>query len=682
MIAMGKVSSDVKQEIDKLVKKINEHSYHYYVLDAPVISDEEYDKLFRRLKELEGKYRYILPGSPTQRVGAPPLDKFQKVKHTEPMLSLDNAFSHDEVREFDQRVKRFLKTDTDIEYTVEPKYDGLAMELTYQRGFLVRASTRGDGYEGEDVTANVKTIKAVPLRIEGVDIPEEIDIRGEVFMDIDEFEKLNKDREKNEEPLFANPRNAAAGSIRQLDSAITEKRKLRMSCYGVGAMKGIGFKSHSDLIAWLGKAYFPVPVVFDTVVDIERVVTLLKKIEEQRPTFSFETDGAVIKVNDSDFQKELGFKTREPRWAIAYKFPAHQGTTTVNDISASVGRTGTITPVALLMPVRIGGVSVSRSTLHNWDEIERKDIRIGDTVIVERAGDVIPHIVLAVKEKRSGREIKSYPPIICPVCQSKVVKEEGEVQYRCINLNCSAQVLERIMHYTSRGAMDIEGLGEKNVELLYNQGLIKHFVDLYKLKYDQLVQLPRFAEKSAQKMIDAIENSKKTTLAHFLFALGILHVGEYAAKQLAKHFEKLEDLYRVAPDRIRGIKQMGEKLAESISGFFHEKENLQTLHSLKKMGLTLSNPDYEDDIKLEKGPLAGLTFVVTGTLSEPRQDVKDLIERLGGHVVDSVSKKTSYVLAGTDAGNKLRKAKEFGVKVVTEEEFKKIVKNAKEQRKG
>ncbi|HUL00346.1 MAG TPA: NAD-dependent DNA ligase LigA, partial [Nitrospirota bacterium] len=462
---MEKVTTDIRQEIEKLVKEINEHNYRYYVLDAPVISDEEYDRLFRRLKELEEKYHYTLPDSPTQRVGVAPLGKFNKVKHTEPMLSLDNAFSHEEVREFDQRVKRFLKTDKEIEYTVEPKYDGLAMELTYRRGLFVRASTRGDGYEGEDVTSNVKTIKAIPLRIEGVDIPEEIDIRGEVFMDTDEFEKLNKDREKGEEPLFANPRNAAAGSVRQLDSTITERRKLHISCYGIGAMKGIDFKSHADFIAWLEKAHFPVPAVFDTAVGIEKIVASLRKIEGLRPTFSFEADGAVIKVNDSNLQKALGFKTREPRWAIAYKFPAHQGTTTVKDISASVGRTGTITPVAVLIPVRIGGVTVSRSTLHNWDEIERKDIRIGDTVIVERAGDVIPHIILAIKEKRSGQEVKSYPPQKCPVCRSKIVKEEGEVQYRCININCSAQVLERIMHYASRNAMDIDGLGAKNVEL-------------------------------------------------------------------------------------------------------------------------------------------------------------------------------------------------------------------------
>ncbi len=670
---MEKISSNVKKEIEKLVREINEHNYRYYVLDAPVIADQEYDRMFRTLKELEEKYQYILPDSPTRRVGAPPLEKFEKVKHTEPMLSLDNAFSPDEVREFDQRVKRFLKSEKEIEYSVEPKYDGLAMELSYEKGLLVRASTRGDGYEGEDVTTNIRTIKALPLKIEGTDIPDLIDIRGEVFMDVDEFEKLNKEREKSEEPLFANPRNAAAGSIRQLDSSITEKRKLHMACYGVGAMKGIAFKSQTDYIAWLKKAHFPVPLVFDLVRGVDNVIDSIKKIEERRPRFPFETDGAVVKVNDWNLQKELGYKTREPRWATAYKFPAHQGTTVVEDILASVGRTGAITPVAMLKPVRIGGVTVSRSTLHNWDEIERKDIRIGDTVVIERAGDVIPHVVTVITEKRTGSEKKFHPPKVCPVCGSEVVRGEGEVAYRCIGLNCEAQVLEKIYHYASRGAMDIEHLGAKNVELLYNQKLIRHFVDLYKLKKEQLLGLPRYAEKSAQNLIDAIESSKTATLARFLLALGILHVGEYAAKQLAKNFRTVEDLYHVKPDRIMEIKQMGEKLAESISGFFNEKENLHTLDTLKKLGLKITNPDYEAGQKKEKGPLDGMTIVITGTLSKPREEFEALIEKNGGRVAGSVSKKTNYVLAGEEAGSKLDKAKELGVKIIHEDQFVKLV---------
>jgi DNA ligase (NAD+) len=671
---MNKIPIDIKKEIEKLVKDINEHNYRYHVLDAPIISDEEYDRLFRKLKELEEKYRYILPDSPTKRVGAPPLDKFEKVKHTVPMLSLDNAFTHDEVREFDQRVKRFLKSDQNVEYTIEPKYDGLAMELSYKKGLLEKASTRGDGYEGEDVTSNIKTIKAVPLRIEGVHVPEEIDIRGEVYMDIDEFESLNKEREKRGEPPFANPRNAAAGAVRQLDSAVTEKRKLHMACYGLGAAKGIEFHSQSDFVGWLKKAHFPVPQVFDTVIGVDHVIDSIRTIEQRRPQLPFETDGAVVKVNDANLQNVLGYKTREPRWAIAYKFPAHQGTTEVQDIIASVGRTGAITPVAMLKPVQIGGVMVSRSTLHNWDEIERKDIRVGDTVVVERAGDVIPHVVMVIKDKRTGHERKFPPPEMCPVCGSRVVREEGEVVYRCIGLNCEAQVLEKIIHYASRGAMDIEHLGEKNVELLYGQGLIRHFVDLYKLKKEQLLELPRFAEKSSQNLIDAIDKSRKVTLSRFLYALGIPHVGEYAAKQLAKNFSKLEDLYRVTPERILEIRQMGDTLAETISGFFNDKENLKTLDTLKKHRLQITNPDFEGGREIKsKKTLEGFRIVITGTLSRPRHEFEELIERLGGHAVGSVSKKTSYVLAGEAAGSKLDKARELGVKVVDEKTFLEMI---------
>ncbi len=677
---MDKIPVKSKKEIEKLVKDINEHNYRYHVLDAPVISDAEYDKMFRSLKELEAFYGYVLPDSPTQRVGAPPLEKFEKVKHAEPMLSLDNAFSLEEVREFDERVKKELKkkgldSAEEIEYTVEPKYDGLAMELTYRKGLLERAATRGDGYEGEDVTTNIRTVRAIPLMIEGVDIPSQIDLRGEVYLDREDFDNLNKEREKNEEPLFANPRNAAAGSVRQLDSSITEKRKLHMACYGVGAMKGIDFKSQADLVTWLRKAHFPTPQRFAVVKGIDAVTEQIEKIEEDRLKLPFEADGVVIKVNDFSLQKELGYKTREPRWAIAYKFPAHQGTTIIEDIIASVGRTGAITPVAVMKPVRIGGVTVSRSTLHNWDEIKRKDIRIGDTVVVERAGDVIPHVVNVIKEKRTGNEQQFHPPKHCPVCGSHVVRETGEVAFRCIGLNCSAQVLERIMHYASRGAMDIEGLGEKNVELLYNNGLIRHFVDLYSLKKESVLGLPRFAEKSARNLIDAIEKSKETTLSRFLYALGIMHVGEYAAKQLARNFDQIEDLYFVKPGHILEIKQMGEKLAESISGFFNEKGNLHTLDTLKKLGVKISNPDYEAGTKKVRGPLDGLTIVVTGTLSRPRNEIEEVIERLGGHAAGSVSKKTSYVLAGEEAGSKLEKAKTLGVKVLNEKEFNNLIGN-------
>ncbi len=667
------VPEDIKKEIERLVKELNYHCYRYYVLDSPVISDEEYDRLYRHLKELEEKYKYVLPDSPTQRVGAPPLDKFEKVKHTEPMLSLDNAFSYDEIAEFDKRIKRFIGSNDDIEYTVEPKYDGLAIELTYTNGLLSRASTRGDGYEGEDVTQNIKTIRSVPLKIEGIhDIPEVIDIRGEVYMNIEDFEKLNKEKEQKGEPLFANPRNAAAGSVRQLDPSVTATRKLHLSCYGIGFVKGIEFKNQWELIKWLKKARFPIPPIVRLVKGVGNVIEAVKEIEENRRNFPFETDGAVIKVNDFSLQKLLGIKTREPRWAIAYKFPAHQGTTKIREVIPSVGRTGIITPVAILEPVRIGGVTVSRSTLHNWDEIQRKDIKVGDTVVVERAGDVIPHVVMVIKEKRTGRE-KSFPiPEKCPVCGSKVVREEGEVAVRCIGLNCPAQVKEKIKHFASRGAMDIEGLGEKNVELLYSKGLIHSFIDLYKLKKEDLLTLPRFAEKSAQNLIDAIEKSKHTTLARFLYALGILHVGEYASKLLAKNFEKLEDLFNIKPDKIMEIKQIGEKIAKSVSDFFNDPENLRTLNVLKSLGLRVSNPDFKERERIKK-PLEGLTFVITGTLPKPRNEIEEFIERHGGHVSSSVSKKTDYVIVGENPGSKFKKAHELKIKTISHDDLLKMV---------
>ncbi|WP_333653144.1 NAD-dependent DNA ligase LigA [Dissulfurispira sp.] len=672
----GKISEDIKREIERLVKELNYHCYRYYVLDSPVISDEEYDRLYFKLKGLEEKYGYILPDSPTHRVGAPPLDKFEKVRHKEPMLSLDNAFSYDELKEFDKRAKRLSGTQEEIEYTVEPKYDGLAIELTYRDGLLYKASTRGDGYEGEDVTPNIKTIKSAPLKIEGVSIPEEIDIRGEVYMDIEDFEKLNREREQKGEPLFANPRNAAAGSVRQLDSSITSSRKLHLVCYGIGAMKGMEFKKQSELIKWLEKARFPIPAIMRQVKGVDSVIDVAKEIEEKRRTFPFETDGAVVKVNDFSLQRLLGIKTREPRWAIAYKFPAHQGTTRIREILPSVGRTGVITPVAMLEPVRIGGVTVSRSTLHNWDEIERKDIKVGDFVVVERAGEVIPHVITVIKEKRTGKE-KTFPiPEKCPVCGSRVMREEGEVAVRCIGLDCPAQVQERIRHFASRAAMDIEGLGEKNVELLYSKGLIGHFIDIYKLKKDDLLQLPRFAEKSAQNLIDAIEKSKHATLSKFLYALGIVHVGEYAAKLLSENFERLEGLYNIKPERIMEIRQMGEKIAQSVANFFNDPENLRTIERLKALGLKITNPDFKGR-KKEKRPLDGLTFVITGSLPKPRKEVEDMIENLGGHTSSSVSRSTDYLVVGEEPGSKLQKARSLGVKTVSHEELLKIIEERK-----
>jgi DNA ligase (NAD+) len=672
-----KIPPEIRHEIEKLVKDLNYHNYRYYVLDSPVISDAEYDRLFLRLKELEERYRYVLPDSPTLRVGAPPLEKFAKVKHKEPMLSLNNAFSYDQIREFDRRIKRLLATEEEIEYTVEPKYDGLAIELTYRDGLLYKASTRGDGYEGEDVTQNIKTIKAIPLRIEGRKVPGEIDVRGEIYMELEEFDKLNEQREQKGEPSFANPRNAAAGSVRQLDPSITSSRKLYLACYGIGTVKGIAFNTHSEFIRWLEESRFPAPAIVKCVKKIEGVIEAIQEIERKRNSFSFESDGAVIKVNDFGLQQRLGAKTREPRWAIAYKFQAHQETTQIKEILGSVGRTGVITPYAIFEPVRIGGVTVSRSTLHNWNEISRKDIRVGDTVVVERAGDVIPHVLMVVKEKRTGKEKTPSIPEKCPACSAKVVREEEEVAVRCVSLHCPAQVRERIIHFASRGGMDIEGLGEKNVELLYSKGLIKHFEDIYRLTKEDLLQLPRFAEKSAQKLIDAIERSKDATLAKFLFAIGILHVGEYAAKLLAKNFQKIEDLYHVKPDRLMRIRQMGEKISASLSAFFNDQKNIETLKTLKSLGLTLANPDFSSG-KKGRRPLEGLTFVITGTLPKPRKEIEEVIEGNGGHPSSSMSAHTDYLVTGEDPGSKLERAKTLGVKTISYDELLTLIKRRTE----
>ncbi|HWR59884.1 MAG TPA: NAD-dependent DNA ligase LigA [Thermodesulfovibrionales bacterium] len=667
-----KIHDDAKQEIERLVKDLNYHNYRYHVLDSPVVSDRQYDKLFHRLKELEERYHHILPDSPTLRVGASPLEKFEKVKHSEPMLSLDNAFSYDQLKEFDKRTKKLLGSGEELEYTVEPKYDGLAIELTYRKGLFYKASTRGDGYEGEDVSQNVRTIKSVPMKLEGRKVPDEIDIRGEVYMDIAEFEKLNKQRASRGEPLFANPRNAAAGSVRQLDPSISVSRKLHLACYGVGIVRGAEFKSQYDFVGWLKESRFPTPVVIKLVKGADAVIDAVREVQEGRGSFSFESDGAVIKVNDFELQRRLGVKTREPRWAIAYKFQAHQGTTRIREILGSVGRTGVITPFAVFEPVRIGGVTVSRSTLHNWDEIERKDIREGDTVVVERAGDVIPHVIMVIKEKRTGKEKRAPVPETCPACGSIVVREEGEVAVRCVSLHCPAQVMEKIVHFASRGGLDIEGLGEKNVELLYSKGLIKHFEDIYRLRKDDLLELPRFAEKSAQNLIDAIERSKQTTLAKFLFAIGINHLGEYASKLLAKNFQGLEDLYHVRAGRIVEIKQMGEKIASSISIFFDDEKNIKTLESLKSHGLKISNPDF---LSTKEGgrPLEGLTFVITGTLPRARKEIEDLIEANGGRASSAVSASTDYLVAGEEPGSKLKKAKTLGVKTISYEAMLKMI---------
>ncbi len=664
-------SDSIHKEIDDLVDLLNYHSYRYYVLDAPEISDEEYDLLFQRLKALEEQSGYIRADSPTHRIGPKPMEKFKTLPHAEPMYSLDNAFSYEELQDFDQRIKRLLGYDGDIQYTVEPKYDGLAVELTYIDGILEQASTRGDGYEGEDITANIKTIRTLPLSIRPFgEWPEHIDIRGEVYMEIGDFKVLNDERLSMGEPAFANPRNAAAGSVRQLDPSITARRRLHIACYGIGLVKGMDFKTQEQLIKWLRTVHIPTPEDFAVVRGIEAVINEAQRLQGKRDSLPFEIDGVVIKVNEVSLQKRLGAKTREPRWAIAYKFPSHKAITRVIEVQPSVGRTGKITPIALLEPVNIGGVTVSRSTLHNWDEVERKDIRVGDLVIVERAGDVIPHVVEVLIDRRTGKERKVYPPDTCPVCGAKTLKPSDEVAVKCVNINCEAQVIERLRHFGSKAAMDIEGLGDKTVQLLYQHNLVRHFTDLFTLSKEALLKLPGFAEKSAENLINAIEACKDTTISRFLVSLGIPHLGETASKVLAGNFEKIEDLYKVNAESLTFLKSIGQKTAEAIGEFFGSEENIKAIERLKGLGLKLTNPDFKGQKKVS---VDTLTFVITGVHPVSRDQLKAIIEAHGHRVSDSVTAKTDYLVVGDKAGSKLTKAQRLGVPTISYEALLRLI---------
>jgi len=658
------------KEIDDLVELLNYHSYRYYVLDDPEISDEEYDLLFRRLKALEEKSGYVRADSPTHRIGPRPMERFKTLPHAEPMYSLDNAFSFEELHDFEQRIKRLLEHNGEIEYTVEPKYDGLAVELTYRDGILEQASTRGDGYEGEDITANIRTIRTLPLNIRPfAEVPERIDIRGEVYMEIEDFKALNNERLSKGEPPFANPRNAAAGSVRQLDPSITAKRRLKIACYGIGLFKGIDFKTQEELIKWLKRVNIPTPTGFVVARGIEAVIQEAQRLQEHRLSLPFEIDGVVVKVNEISLQKRLGAKTREPRWAIAYKFPSLKAITKILDIQPSVGRTGKITPIAILEPVNIGGVTVSRSTLHNWDEVERKDIRIGDLIVIERAGDVIPHVVEVLAHRRTGDEKGVSPPEACPVCGSKTVRPTEEVAVRCININCEAQVLERIRHFASKSAMDIEGLGEKTVKLLYQYGLIRHFTDLFTLSKESLLKLPGFADKSAENLINAIEASKHTTLSRFLISLGIPHLGETASGVISQRFEKIEDLYGVKTETLTLLRGIGQKTAEAVQRFFSSEDNLKAIDKLKALGLRLENPNFKAQ-EVSKG---SLSLVITGSHPISRQQLKGMIEAAGHRVSDAVTAKTDYLVVGDKPGSKLAKAQQLGVTTISYEELLRLI---------
>ncbi|MBF0336316.1 MAG: NAD-dependent DNA ligase LigA [Nitrospirae bacterium] len=662
------MKTPAEEDIARLVRELNDHSYRYHVLDAPTITDARYDDLFHTLRGLEQTSGIILPDSPTQRVGAAPSEKFGKVTHNVPMLSLQDTFSFDEVREFDQRIRRLLDNPVAVQYTVEPKYDGLAIELTYRNGLLYRASTRGDGHTGEDVTLNIRTIRSIPLRLLTEDV-QEIDVRGEVFISTADFDALNAERETTGESLFANPRNAAAGSIRQLDPAVTAKRKLNVAFYGIGLLRGaVEISSQSALMQWLGGQRFATPFIFRRVDDIEQAIEVIAQIGRERADLPFEIDGAVIKVDDFALRAQLGTKTRTPRWAIAYKYRGDRGVTKVTSIEVSVGRTGILTPVAVLEPVRVGGVTMARCSLHNWDEVNRKDLRIGDTVVVERAGDVIPHLVAVDTTMREAGREPFPPPTVCPECGAHVVQEEGAVAWRCIRINCPAQLRQRLMHFVCRNALNIDGLGEKNIILLHEHGLIKSLTDVFSLTKDDLLNLPRFAEKSVVNLLDAIEAAKETTLARVIYALGIPHTGTFVSKLLAEHFSAIDDLYHVTVTQLLSIDQVGEKIAHSISGFFSDDENIRTLDALKSLGLRISNPDHTAQHS-RPAILSGLTFVITGTLPVGRREVEELIAANGGKCLAAVSKAVSYLIAGAGVGSKLEKARKLGVRIISYEEF-------------
>jgi len=667
--------NDIIKKIEELREKIRYHKYRYYVLDDPIISDAEYDQLMKELMEWEKKYpQYITPSSPTQRVGIEPVSGFTTVKHIAPMLSLANAFSPEELRAFDQRIKKII-LEQKLEYVVELKIDGLAVTLVYEEGIFIRGATRGDGTTGEEITSNLRTVKAIPLKLFGKDIPPRIEVYGEVYMKKSEFKRLNEKRMKKEESLFANPRNAAAGSVRQLDPRITAQRRLDTFIYRATFPEGNRFNTHIEVLNYLKKVGFKVNPYIKLCQDIGEAINYCQKWIEKKEELDYEIDGMVIKVNSLRMREELGSTTRSPRWAIANKFPAQQVTTKIQNIIVQVGRTGALTPVAILDPVRISGSVVQRATLHNEDEIKRKDIRIGDIILVQKAGEVIPEVVKVIKEKRTGKETEFVMPTKCPVCGAKVFRPEGEVVSRCNSLTCPAQIKERIRHFASRDALDIEGLGPAIIDQLVEKGLIKDISDLYFLKRDDLISLERMAEKSTDNLLDAIEKSKKKSLANLIYGLGIRYVGVHTAEVITRYYPTLDKFKKANLEELIEINEIGPKITESIILFFKEKENLAIIERLRSAGLNFSQE--EEKMREGKGVqiLAGKQFVLTGTLKDfTRTQAKEKISELGGRVTGSVSKKTDYVVAGEDPGSKYQKAQELGVTIINEGEFKRITK--------
>lgn len=658
------LASDI-EAIAQLRDEINQHNYLYYVLDAPDISDSEYDRLLRELQRLEALHPALIsPDSPTQRVGAAPIKAFGTVRHTLPMLSLDNAFDEEEVSSFDRRVRERLAVD-EVEYVVEPKLDGLAISLRYEQGMLVQAATRGDGVTGEDVTHNVRTIPMVPLKLMGSGWPDVLEVRGEVYMPTAGFEAFNERARAKGEKEFVNPRNAAAGSLRQLDPRITAERPLALYCYGVGEVSGNTLPdNHFAILEQLKQWGFCINPEVRVVQGVAGLLQCFATIGAKRSALAYEIDGVVYKVNDLAQRETLGFVSRAPRWAVAHKFPAQEEMTTVLDIEVQVGRTGAITPVARLKPVFVGGVTVSNATLHNADEVQRKDVRVGDTVIVSRAGDVIPRVASVVLSKRPADAVPFVMPTKCPICDSDVIKPEGEAVARCSGgLYCAAQRKEAIKHFASRRAVDIDGLGDKLIEQLVDSDIIHDPADLYSLKQEQLAELERMAEKSAANIIAALEQSKTTTLARFLFGLGIREVGEATAQALANGFGNFPAIEAADQERLQQTPDVGPIVAAHVHAFFRQPHNLEVIDKLIAAGLHW--PDVEVTTAVQ--PLAGKTVVLTGTMETlSRDQAKERLQALGAKVAGSVSKKTSFVVAGAEAGSKLSKAEELGIEVVDE----------------
>jgi DNA ligase (NAD+) len=663
----------VKKEMEELREKLRYHEYRYHVLDDPEISDAAYDRMMNRLKELEAAHPHLVAlDSPTVRVGGPPREGFTTVRHARPMLSLDNAFSYDALRDWDRRVREGSGQEK-IEYIAEHKFDGLSISLQYEDGLLVRGATRGDGTTGEDVTPNVKTIRTIPLRVDAgvlkkIKLAANFEVRGEVMMTRKSFEMLNQQQERSGGKVFMNPRSAAAGAVRVLDPAITAARRLDFFAYYLLVDGRVPFAKHSESLQGLKQLRFRASDDWKLCAGIEAVTAYCDDWDAKREKLAYEIDGVVIKVNSVPIQNELGFTSKAPRWAIAYKYPARQETTVVNDIIVQVGRTGTLTPVAMLEPVQVGGVTVSRSTLHNMDEIERLGLQIGDTVLIERAGEVIPHVLKVVKPGKNRKPFRM--PKHCPECGSTIHHVEGEVAYRCVNAACPAKRRESILHFAGRHAMNIDGLGDKIVDQLVDKGLVKDVADLYALKEAEVAGLERMAEKSAQNLLEEIEASKKNSLARLIYALGIQFVGERTGQLLAEHFSSLEELAAAKEEELEEVPEVGPKVAASIVEFFSEAANRQLIKNLSKAGV---HPTAEKR-KVKSDKFAGKSFVFTGGLANrSREEAGEIVQQHGGKVSGSVSKKTHYVVVGTDPGSKYDKAKELGVTILTEAEFEKLL---------